>query len=82
MGAPVTSGFDGQWRPKYGLDWPAEMTDVQIDLTCAKKWREPMYRAANLSSANTHMLRAIRTLFPPNGSCAYRDWETDRKSVV
>lgn len=28
------------YKSRYGLDWPAEMSDILIDLTVGKKWRQ------------------------------------------
>lgn len=50
-------------RRKYGLDWPAEIHDVQIDLICAKKWREKPFCDADLLDPWEHLLRACRALF-------------------
>ena len=52
------------YKSKYGLDFPVETSDVFIDMLCAKKWREDVYREGNLLEPGEHMLRAIRALFP------------------
>ena len=50
-------------RRKYGLDWPASMPDFQIELYCAKHWRERLCQAGSLQDPGEHMRRAIRHLF-------------------
>jgi len=57
-----------KYRQKYGMSWPSQVHDIQIDLLCAKKWREPTYAAGNLLDPGEHMLRAIRALF------SHEDW--------
>lgn len=73
MSELVTSEFapdEGKYRRKYGLDWPANMSDIQIELTCAKKWREPLFKqAGNLNDPYVHLLRVVRELFPATGTC-------------
>lgn len=55
------------YRRKYGLDWtPAEISDVQIELACAKKWQERDYACGNLNDPADHLLRACRMIFPPS----------------
>lgn len=49
-------------RAKYGLDWPNEIQDVFIELTCAKKWREYPYCEV-IKDPGAHLLRAIPMLF-------------------
>jgi hypothetical protein len=56
------------YKRKYGLDWPKEVSDFQIELTCAKKWREKVFLSGSLTDPADHMLRAIRMVFPPGNS--------------
>jgi hypothetical protein len=51
-------------RSKYGLEWPEQVTDVFIELTCAKKWREPPFNKV-ITDPGAHLLRAARMLFTP-----------------
>ena len=56
---------------KYGLDWPrlangSQLSDIQIDLTLAKLYKQEPYCHGNLDAPGTHMLRAATQLFPPN----------------
>tara|TARA_R110002126_G_scaffold156681_1_gene304107 strand:+ start:2852 stop:4645 length:1794 start_codon:yes stop_codon:yes gene_type:complete len=50
------------------MDWPMEVHDIQIDLMCAKKWREKAFQGGQLLDPGEHMLRAIRALFD------HEDW--------
>lgn len=53
-------------RTKYGLSWPKQVPDHQIEMYMAKKWREPEYAGASfLNPVSEHMLRALRLLFTP-----------------
>jgi len=52
------------YKRKYGLDWQPEMSDFQLELWCAKKWREPTFAAGKLSDPELHMIRAIEFAFP------------------
>jgi len=52
-----------KFKKRYGLDWDATLSDVFIDLTCAKKWRFEPYCDASLNHPADHMLRAMRALF-------------------
>ena len=54
------------YRAKYGIDWDPNVSDIQIELNCAKKWREPVFKAGRLDHPADHLLRAIRTIFPPS----------------
>lgn len=54
-----------EYKQKYGMDWPVNMPDWQIDLYCAKHWRERDCRDASLEDPDVHMQRAIRHLFTP-----------------
>lgn len=49
---------------KYGIEWPTETSDVQIELEIAKKWRLA-YSGADIDSPGTHLLRACRMLLTP-----------------
>lgn len=40
------------------------MSDVNIELACAKKWREPLFQCGNLRNPWVHLLDACRMLFP------------------
>ena len=61
-GAPAIA----KYRRKYGLIWPLETPDHQIELYLAKKWREPEFAHADfISPRSEHMLRALRLLFTP-----------------
>lgn len=51
------------YKRKYGMDWPAEMPDFQIDMYCAKHWREKQCRAGALDGPEVHMGRALKSLF-------------------
>ena len=51
------------YRTRYGIDFPVEVHDIQVELLCAKKFREPAYRAGDLLRPGEHLLRAIRALF-------------------
>lgn len=51
------------YKTRYGLDFPARVSDVQIELDCAKKWREPRHQAGQLLDPWDHMLNACRKLF-------------------
>lgn len=53
------------YRAKYGIDWDPNMSDIQIELNCAKKWREPELKAGKLGHPADHLLRAVREIFPP-----------------
>jgi len=53
-------------KHRYGLTFPAEMPDHQIELCCARFWQDDLYKSGNLDSPDTHMLRAIRMLLSPH----------------
>lgn len=58
---------DSNTKRKYGLDWPAAMDDIFIDLTLAKKWREEPYcHHWPKQDPGACMLRAARALFTPD----------------
>jgi hypothetical protein len=57
------------YKSKYGLDWHPEMSDVHIELSCAKKFRESPYTEGSLLDPWEHMLRAMRALFPKECDC-------------
>lgn len=48
---------------KFGVDFPDGLSDIFIDLLCAKHWREEAYAAGNLEDPYTHLLRAASSLF-------------------
>lgn len=49
---------------KYGLEWPEELPDVFIELTCWKHWREEPYRSAKLlPNLEDHFFNATDKLF-------------------
>lgn len=50
-------------KNKYGLVWDANMPDFQIDLFCAKHWREPLCQSGATLDPEEHMNRAISQLF-------------------
>ena len=53
------------YRPRYGLDWPIEMSDTFIDLTVAKKWRLFESKGIKIPADPGDCLeRSIRTLLP------------------
>lgn len=61
------------YRRKYGLDWGLHTSDTQIELLCAKKWREPLYQAGKLTDPADHLLRACRLIFPQDDpACPFR----------
>lgn len=49
------------FKRKYGIDFPAHWSDVQIELKCWKHWREPVYRAGSLKDPHECFFRALRT---------------------
>ena len=51
-------------KVRYGIEWPDETSDVQIELEIAKKWRTA-YRGADIDDPADHLLRACRMLFTP-----------------
>lgn len=51
------------YRRKYGLDWPKNIHDIQIDLILAKKWMLKPYKFGSFEDPGEHLLRAIRALF-------------------
>ncbi len=51
-----------KYRSKYGFQWPAQVSDVQIELELWKKWREEPY-SGNVTDPWEHGLRAARALF-------------------
>jgi hypothetical protein len=51
-------------RTKYGLDWPKDIHDIQIELILGKKWMLEPYKYGKIDSApGEHWLRAIDGLF-------------------
>lgn len=66
------SNLNLKYRTKYGMTWPVQVHDIQIELMCAKKWRESIYRQGNLLNPGEHMLRAIRALF------THEEWSISR----
>jgi hypothetical protein len=53
------------FKRKYGLDFPADWTDVQIELKCWKHWREPTYKAGTLRDPHECFFRAMRSEYQP-----------------
>jgi len=51
-----------EFKTRYGLDWPASLHDIFIDLLVAKKWREYGLRDIHPGAI---LLRAARALFTP-----------------
>jgi hypothetical protein len=57
--------YSGTPRPRYGVDWPAEMSDTFIDLTVAKKWRLMEANGIKVDADPGECLEsAITKLFP------------------
>lgn len=55
------------YRTKYGINWPIEASDTQIEMVCAKHWREPLYASGNLlSDPGEHLINACQLLFTPD----------------
>lgn len=52
-----------KFKRRYGKLFPAECSDIFIDMLIAKKWREPEYQGLSRLDPGEHMLRAIRALF-------------------
>lgn len=53
------------FKKKYGMDWPADMPDFQIDLYCAKHYYEPAVQSGSANDPEVHLARAITELFTP-----------------
>lgn len=76
-------------RRKYGLDWPAEIKDPNIDLILAKKHRFAPFKHGNLLDPWEHLLRAATVLLPRTEFSVNRwteemakDWTTEDFTVM
>ena len=47
-------------KRRYGLDFNDNLSDVNIELMCWKKWREPAYRAGNILNPHECFIKAMR----------------------
>lgn len=51
----------GDYKRRHGLDFPADLLDVQIDLLCWKHFAEPEYKAGNITNPHELFISAIRS---------------------
>lgn len=47
------------YKRKYGIDFPAHWSEVQMELACWKHWREPVFKSGSLKDPHECFLRAM-----------------------
>lgn len=68
-------------RRLYGLDFPVDIPDHQVELMCWKRWREEPFCHGNLlSPRHEHLLRACRMLFTKQQLTIHPWFETMARS--
>lgn len=80
----------GSFKVRHGCDWPAEMPDVFIDMTVAKKWRQFRSRLGiEFSDPWVPLIDAARALVPeewfkvaPWTEEHFHDWVMAEKGCV
>jgi hypothetical protein len=78
---PIPEPAGGKKIVRYGLEFPAHYTDVQIELLCWKHWREPEFKAGNIVNPHDCFYKAVRYKFS-NGEQVLTDdeWISSRWS--
>lgn len=49
------------FRRRHGLDFPAHLSDFNIDLLCWRFWRDPRYKAGNITDPHELFIKAMRS---------------------